>query len=173
VLRETLSALGAMEDDLRAVLGSHEGAKDRVITIEQSYARLARLSVAQDDLMHEAISATQYGLYRSAHVAAWAALMDAIHDDIAVNGLAALQAVRPKWVVPDIDALKQYGDYELIEAAKAAKVYTNTFKKTLHSLLHRRNECAHPGGYNPDLNAALGYLSEILSAFEALQKMRT
>jgi hypothetical protein len=43
--------------------------------------------------------------------------------------------------------------------------------KALHGLLNRRNECAHPSEYFPDLNQTLGYVSELFSRIEWLQKI--
>ena len=35
--------------------------------------------------------------------------------------------------------------------------------KSLQDLLSKRNESAHPSGYKPGLNEALGYVSELLN----------
>ena len=44
--------------------------------------------------------------------------------------------------------------------------------KALHGLLNRRNECAHPSDYFPDLNETLGYLSELFQRIEYLERRR-
>jgi hypothetical protein len=43
-------------------------------------------------------------------------------------------------------------------------------QKALHGLLNKRNECAHPSEFYPDLNSSLGYVSEIFQRVELLQK---
>jgi hypothetical protein len=41
--------------------------------------------------------------------------------------------------------------------------------KALHGLLNKRNECAHPSDFYPDMNGSLGYISELLSRVATLQ----
>jgi hypothetical protein len=41
---------------------------------------------------------------------------------------------------------------------------------SIGSFLDRRNLCAHPSDYYPNLNMTLGYIAEILKAIEGLQK---
>ena len=43
------------------------------------------------------------------------------------------------------------------------KLLTKAEEKILKGLLSKRNESAHPSGYKPGLNEALGYLSELLN----------
>jgi hypothetical protein len=40
--------------------------------------------------------------------------------------------------------------------------------RTLHGLLSRRNECAHPSEYFPDLNMTLGYISDLIDRIKRL-----
>lgn len=40
--------------------------------------------------------------------------------------------------------------------------------KSLHGLLHRRNQCAHPSDYYPDQNQALGYVGEVFIWLKSL-----
>jgi hypothetical protein len=42
--------------------------------------------------------------------------------------------------------------------------------KALQGLLAKRNECAHPGNYEPSINDTLGYLDEMMKRIEALPK---
>jgi hypothetical protein len=57
----------------------------------------------------------------------------------------------------------------VIEAGKDAGAYSKTTMKALHGLLNRRNECAHPSEYFPDLNEALGYIGELFKRIKQLQ----
>jgi hypothetical protein len=41
--------------------------------------------------------------------------------------------------------------------------------ETIHGMLSKRNECAHPNDFFPDMNMTLGYISELLSRVAALQ----
>ena len=42
--------------------------------------------------------------------------------------------------------------------------------RALHGLLDRRNECAHPSDYFPDLNMTLGYLGNL---FDRVKRLST
>ena len=42
--------------------------------------------------------------------------------------------------------------------------------KALHGLLNKRNECVHPSDYYPDVNETLGFISELFTRAETLQK---
>jgi hypothetical protein len=48
--------------------------------------------------------------------------------------------------------------------------YKNTMMHTLHGFLGRRNECAHPSDYFPDLNSTLGYVSDLIDRIKRLEK---
>jgi hypothetical protein len=56
----------------------------------------------------------------------------------------------------------------VIEAGKEAGAYNRTTMKALHGLLNRRNECAHPSEYFPDLNETLGYVGELFKRIKQL-----
>ena len=43
-------------------------------------------------------------------------------------------------------------------------------QKAMFGMLSKRNECAHPTDYFPDLNQSLGYIAEIFSRLEKLEK---
>ena len=58
---------------------------------------------------------------------------------------------------------EKYPEFQIIEAAKDMKILTKSEMKALHGLLSKRNECAHPSEYFPDLNETLGYISELLN----------
>ena len=100
---------------------------------------------------------------------AWAALMDFLEEKLAEDGLAALRALRPNWKASDLTELREYNsEYQIIDAAKELKFCTKNQAKALHGLLNKRNECAHPSDYYPELNEALGYLSELFKRISAL-----
>ena len=40
---------------------------------------------------------------------------------------------------------------------------------TIHGMLNKRNECAHPNDFFPDVNMTLGYISELLTRVATLQ----
>jgi hypothetical protein len=47
--------------------------------------------------------------------------------------------------------------------------YNKTTMKALHGLLNKRNECAQPSGYSPDLNRTLGFIGELVDRIKKLQ----
>ena len=144
--------------------------KSRIITLNQSYSELDKLTVQQDDLIRQALRCVQEELFRAAHVMAWAAFVDYLEEYAAENEFLMLNQARPNWNIIDIEDLKdRFGEHAIIEAMKVAKLITKGQMKDFHGLLSKRNECAHPSGYFPDLNQTLGYISEILSRIKNLQ----
>jgi hypothetical protein len=168
-LRGLFARLASLEAEAQTILATHEAASARVITLEQSYDRLSGLSLDQDELFREALRAVESNLFRAAHVLAWAGFIDYLHNYVLPHHEAALQSVQPKWQLAAPEDLRDQADFQVIQAAKDARVYGKTVMKALHGLLNRRNECAHPSTYFPDLNQTLGYISELFSRIEKLK----
>lgn len=168
-VRDVLRRVAELEVEAKAVLATHEAASSRVVTLEGSYAELRGLSLNQDELFRESLRAIEQGLFRAAHVLAWAGFVDFLHERFIPDHLSALQSVRPKWNLSMPEDLREWGEFAVVEAGKAAGVYNNTTMKALHGLLNRRNECAHPSEYFPSLNETLGYLSELFKRIAALK----
>jgi hypothetical protein len=168
-LPELLGKVVALESEAKRLLALHEAAMSRTVTLEDSYARLGKLSLAQDEAFRESLRAVEVRLFRAAHVLAWAGFIDYLHHVLASDGLVGVNAARPKWALSSVEDLRDWGDYQVIEAGKAAKFYSNTLMKALHGLLNKRNECAHPTDYFPDLNQTLGYVAELFQRIEYLQ----
>lgn len=169
-LAVALARLRGLEAEATAILATHEAATARAVTLEGSYERLAGLSLAQDELFREALRAVEAELFRAAHVLAWAGFIDYLHHMLVPVRAADLATVQPKWKLSGPEDLREQSDHQVIEAAKAAGVVGKTMMKALHGLLNRRNECAHPSEYFPDLNQTLGYLSELFARIEVLQR---
>ncbi len=155
--------------EARSILSHYESSTARIITLEESYAKLANLSLKQDDLLIQALRCIENNVFRAGYVLAWAALMDFLEEKIATN-FPLLRQLRPKWPVKTIDDLRDVGsDYQIIELTRQAGYCTKTEDKALKGLLNRRNESAHPTDYDPQLNEALGFISEILQRLQKLQ----
>lgn len=123
--------------------------------------------------MAEALRCLEYGLYRPAHVAAWAACIDFCHEWAAQPArVAEIQNVRPKWAIGTAPDFRLHTDFAFFEALKAAGLVSNTFMKAMHGLLNRRNECAHPEVYDPTINDSLGYVDEVMKRIAILQAQR-
>ncbi len=150
----------------------HEGSKaSRVISLTQTWRDLEGLSLLQESLFRDSLLCVERGVYRAAHVMAWAAFMDLLEEKLASDGLTALHAVRPKWnPYQTVEELREnVVEYQLLDAARDVGLLSKTATKTLHGMLSKRNECAHPSAHEPDLNEALGYVSELLKRASVLQ----
>lgn len=157
------------ETDCHTFLSLHESSPSRIVRLDESYGALAKLNVAQDDLIRQALRCVEQELYRAAHVMAWAAFMDFFEEKLASDGLVRLRAVRPTWKLKDLVEMREYqAEHNIIEAAKEIGLCTKTEMKGLHGLLNKRNQCAHPSDFFPGLNEALGYLSELFHYFRAI-----
>lgn len=161
--------VAGLEADARAILATHEASSDRILTLEGSYEVLNGLSLDQDQLFRESLKALEARLFQAAHVLAWAAFVDFLHEFLIPDYLTALQAARPKWGLTAPEDLRDWGEFAVIEAGNAAGAYNKTTMKALHGLLNRRNECAHPSEYFPDLNETLGYIGELFKRITQLQ----
>lgn len=170
-LRFIIEKVKIFNMEANEILAKFESSKSRVITIEQSYARLKSLSLQQDSLLRQALQCVEHELYRAAHVLAWAALIDYVEQLI---DLKRLRSIRPKWnnIITLQDLREQVPEAQLIDAARDLGLLSKNEAKALHGLLHRRNECAHPSDYEPGLNETLGYISEILTRLESFERRR-
>ena len=158
--------------EAHALLGKHETSLSRVVQLSKTYAQLAGLSIQQDDLFRQSLRCVEQGLYRAAHVMAWAAFMDFLEAKIARRGLRKLHTEYPKWShLKTIEDLREnVPEYQLIEASRKLGLSSKTQEKALQGLLNKRNECAHPSSFFPELNEALGYISELFQRISQIQQ---
>lgn len=168
-LAVVLQWVADLEADARAILATHEASTDRILTLEGSYTALGQLSLDQDQLFRESLQALEVRLFQASHVLAWAAFMDFLHELLISGHLGAMQVARPKWNLSAPEDLRDWGEFAVIEAGKEAGAYNKTTMKALHGLLNRRNECAHPSEYFPDLNTTLGYIGELFKRISQLR----
>lgn len=171
-LGDLLAKLVVLEGDAKRLLAQHESAASRTVTLEDSYERLDRMSLAQDEAFRECLRAVEVKLFRAAHVLGWAGFMDYLHEHLSSDGLAAMRSARPRWELSAAEDLREWGDFQVIEAGRAAGFYSRTLMKALHGLLNRRNECAHPSDYYPDFNQTLGFIAELFERIAWLQSKR-
>lgn len=166
---EILTACDRFKTDAEEILGFSETSVHRVAGLSVSYERLDAISAMQSDMLRQALRCVEVGVFRGAHVLAWAALADYLQRRAAEDGFTALSTVRPKWGISTLDDLRDtIGEHNLIEGMHSASLITKSEKKTLLALLTKRNECAHPTDYFPDLNQSLGYVSECISRLDSL-----
>jgi hypothetical protein len=170
LLDEVLKRVSQMEEEAVGVLGHHDAATSaRVVTLEDTYNVLSRLSVDQDELFRESLRAVEMALFRAAHVLAWAGFIDFLHHYLWDHFEAVLQDERSAWKLKSAEDLRERSDHSVIEAGRVVGAYQKTVMKALHGLLNTRNECAHPTGYYPGLNETLGYISGVFGRISFLQ----
>jgi hypothetical protein len=157
--------------EAHTILGRHESSPSRVVLLEESYQKIAALSLKQDDMLRQALRCLENELFRAAHVMAWAGFMDFLEMKLATNDFRKLRAARAAWAFAGIEELREtVSEYQIIESARLTGLIQKNEMKALHGLLNKRNECAHPSDYYPGLNDTLGFVSEILTRIEMLRK---
>lgn len=169
-IRILLAKVKAFEKDAHAIFAMHEASGSRVIVLSESYDKLSKLSIKQDDLFRQSLRCVEHELYRAAHVLAWAAFVDLLEEKLASDGLTKLRVAYPAWTATSLEELREHVvEFQLIEAARKLGLVTKTEMKAIHGMLNKRNECAHPNDFFPDVNMTLGYISELLSRVAILQ----
>ncbi|MCX6651187.1 MAG: hypothetical protein NT131_05990 [Methanomassiliicoccales archaeon] len=149
-----------------------ETSKSRIINLDSTRKRINSLSIRQNNNFLEALRCIEFGLYKSAHVMAWAGFIDYLEQFMSQDNLKKIKEVKKdleKYSTIE-EIAENIVEFELIEIAFKMKLLTKKEKKTLQGLLSKRNECAHPCDYKPDLNETLGYVSELLNRIETLSK---
>ncbi|MBR9701465.1 hypothetical protein GOV13_00920 [Candidatus Pacearchaeota archaeon] len=153
----------------KKILSKQETSKSRIISLDSSYKKLSELSLKQDELLRQSLRCVEEELFRAAHVMSWASFMDFIEDKI-MEKIGNLKKIRPKWGIKDITDLREnVPEYQIISVLKDLNICSKNEVKAFHGLLNKRNECAHPSDYFPDLNQSLGYISEIIGRIKKLQ----
>lgn len=168
-LANVLGKVRAFEREAHGILAVHETAPSRLVLLEETYKKLAILTLRQDDLLRQSLRCIENELYRAAHVMAWAAFMDFLEEKLASDGLLKLRALRPTWKASSVEELRDnVVEYQLLEAARDLGLCGKTETKALQGLLSKRNECAHPSNYFPSMNETLGYVTEVLNRIGTL-----
>ncbi|HEY3320084.1 MAG TPA: hypothetical protein VGP72_06445 [Planctomycetota bacterium] len=170
--RRFAAKAATFEQAAHKILSHHEGARSRVINVDLTRQKLTSLSLQQHDLFQQALECVEYGIFRAAHVMAWAGFADLLEEKLASDSFVKLHARNPAWskYTTVEDLRENVNEYQLIEAARALGLFSKPAMKALHGLLSKRNECAHPSAYQPELNETLGYVSELLKRAEDIKK---
>ena len=161
------------EQAAHVLLATKEASPSRiVVSITETRKQIAILNLKQTELLNESIRAMEAKLYRAATVMGWAAFMDFLLEKLASDNLVAVHQRYPNWSQwTTLDDLKEnVTEHQLVAAAREVKLLNTAELKALHGLLSKRNECAHPTGYVPTLNEALGYVSELLNRIPSINQ---
>jgi len=170
MLQSILRRVNAFLDEAHKILSIHEAAPSRIVLLDNTYKKLQKLSLQQDELLRQALRCVENKLYRAAHILAWTALIDLIENTLALDGFKKLSSVRKKWNVSSLDDLREkYAEFQIIEVCRDIKLIGKNEMRMLHGLLSKRNLCAHPSDFFPDYNQTLGYIADILSMMQKIQ----
>lgn len=170
--REIIARFIRFETEAHQILGSVEtSGQSRTMNLRETVGRVSQINQKQRDILQQALRCCELGLFRASHVMAWSALIDRIQEVCSIDSFTKLNAVNPKWNISDLHQLREnFTEFAVIQAAHKAGLLRKTEMKALHGMLSRRNECAHPSDYYPDLNQTLGFISELLARFEKLDR---
>jgi hypothetical protein len=86
--------LTAFRQEAHEILAVHESAASRIVILSDTYKELTSLSLAQDELLRQSLRCVESGLFRAAHVMAWAGFMDFLEERLGSDALVKLRAVR-------------------------------------------------------------------------------
>jgi hypothetical protein len=167
--KEVVSSVRRFEKEAAKLLANFDGAvAARAFNAHEALVEVNGLSIEQSDSLKQAVRCVEHNLYRAAFVMAWTAVADLLLV-LAIKNEPEIKTARPKWKFEDKASLSDaFGDHAIVEALKEAKVISKGQMKSLHGLLHRRNQCAHPSDYFPSADEALGYIREAISFCRAL-----
>jgi len=159
------------EAEAHALLETYEDAhRSRSVKLGEVLARLDALDLRQEAMFHQALRCTENGIFLAAHVMAWAAYMDVYDQKLASDGLARVAASYPKWNTSTIEDLREeINEFSRIDAGKKIGLLTKSQHKTMLGHLHTRNQAAHPTGFDPGINEALGYIEALLKLVAVLE----
>ena len=102
---------------------------------------------------------------------AWCGFFDCILRLFESDSFYTLKQIRTGWIFATREELTEnFSEHQIIEALKPAGIIGKADQKALIGLLSRRNECAHPTAYFPDLNQTLGYISELFARLSKIEK---
>jgi hypothetical protein len=145
------------------LLATHERSRSRVVLLENLTKQLSGTPVDVQDYFHESIACVEGGLFRAAIVMAWAGHLHVYSESLFYKHEADIRVARPKWSFMDLAELKeQYPEAQILDVGKDVKFIGKAQQKVLLGQLSLRNQCAHPTLYRPSMNAAIGYVDEMV-----------
>lgn len=150
-------------------LAHHESAASRIVLLEDLAKSLSGTPVDVQDYFSEAISCLEGKLYRSGVVLSWAGFFHVFAENLFAQHETDIRAKRLKWTFKDLDELKETrAESQLIIVAKDVKFINRAACRKLDGQLAERNQCAHPTLYRPSMNAAIGYVDDMIRQTIAL-----
>lgn len=171
VLKRWRKKASDFEKEAHSIFLPYGTKRSRVLTTKNVLDTLTGLSITQEELFKESLRCIENFCYKSAHVMAWAAFFDFLCGLLGPGQMVAIRNRYPNWRCNSVEELKEYhAEYAIIEGMKEIGLFGKTFMRTSHGLLAIRNECAHPSGYEPGFDEALGFISSLLTRLKSVQK---
>ncbi len=171
-LEEIVDRIGLLKRDIDSLVGRHESSPVRVFELQETIRNLKKLTLKQQTMLDEAVTCLQHETYRGAHVLSWAAMADYLETWL-VSDKKKLADLYPDWNTETLEKLRESSnEFKIISALRKCDCIGKDEEQVLQGLLKRRNLCAHPTDYKPDLNMSVGYLSELKHWFETFEKRR-
>ena len=156
-----------------ALLSKHETSPTRALDLQKTLKQITSLNLKQQDLLNESIECIRNGLFRAAHVIAWAAMADYLEEWLIEDKKGNLAQQRPNWNITTVeDMMEKATENQVIVTLRVCGYIRKNTEQSLITLLKRRHLCAHPSGYDPDLNMTVGFVSELRHWFSKLEKGR-
>ena len=144
-------------------LAKHESAASRVVLLEDLTKSLSGTPVDVQDYFSEAISCLENKLYRSGIVLAWAGHFHVFSEVCYQKHEDDIRHARPKWIFRDLTELKEsVAESQFLIVAKDVRFTSKAQLRVLDGQLSVRNQCAHPTLYRPSMNAAIGYVDDMI-----------
>ena len=158
--------------EVHKILATQEQSKSRIVALDPTKERLAKLEIQQQELFEQALSCVEFDFYRAAHVMAWAGYIDCLQRMLTSDGLIKVHQARPRWKKYKTleDLRENIPDFQLIQVARDIGLLRKLEARAIDGLLALRNECAHPSEYSPDYNTTLGYVAGLLYRTEQLNE---
>ena len=144
-------------------LAKHESAASRIVLLEEVTKSLSGTPVDVQDYFSEAISCLESKLYRSGIVVAWAGHFHVFSEVCYQKHEDDIRAARSAWKFKNLAELKEnVTESAFLIVAKDVKFTTKPQLRILDGQLSLRNQCAHPTLYRPSMNAAIGYVDDMI-----------
>ena len=153
-------------DVLRSVRAAHSALQtpeDTELAAYRADARRAVLTESGRASLEIALHAVSCGLFNLSIVAAYAILIDRLHDAAWGDRFAATAAYLPGKKVPKTrEAVRDLRDFEFLAALQQAGFLGSARHKSIVSLLNERNHASHVGSDKTTRRFSLGYIERIL-----------
>lgn len=158
-ISDTFEGIRKFNEAVDVILSKYEASPKRAIVIEKTYRKLNALNSKQEGLIRESLKCIEVYLFRASIILAWAAFIDFLEDLL----LKKVHRSMTKEKFQDT-----FGDSNVIDQLKSNGLVTTIQERSMRALLYKRNECAHPSSYTPDINQTLGYVAEIIERLRTL-----